>query len=123
MKRELLERLQRARGANRPVVLLTAIRDGRQALLDGAGHTGDLGLSDSLRTAADKALREDRSRQVETGDVGAVFVHPFNPPLRMIVVGAVHIAQALAAIAALVGYAVTIVDPRRSFATAERFPG
>jgi xanthine dehydrogenase accessory factor len=41
----------------------------------------------------------------------------------MIIVGAVHITQALAPLAGIAGYAVTIIDPRRSFATEERFPG
>jgi xanthine dehydrogenase accessory factor len=45
-----------------------------------------------------------------------------NPPLRLIIVGAVHIAQTLAPMAALAGYAVTIIDPRRAFATDARFP-
>ena len=51
------------------------------------------------------------------------FLNPFNPPLRLILVGAVHIAQPLAEIAALTGYDVTVVDPRTSFASPERFPG
>jgi xanthine dehydrogenase accessory factor len=51
------------------------------------------------------------------------FVVPYNPPLRLIVVGAVHIAQALAPMAASAGYAVTVVDPRSSFANPARFPG
>ena len=52
-----------------------------------------------------------------------MFLHVHNPPLRMIVVGAVHIAQALAPMAALAGYEVTVVDPRGAFATQDRFPG
>ena len=47
----------------------------------------------------------------------------FNPPLRLIVVGAVHIAQALVPMASLTGYDVTVVDPRRAFASDARFPG
>ena len=46
----------------------------------------------------------------------------FNPPLRLIVIGAVHIAQALAPMASLAGYQVTVIDPRRAFATDSRFP-
>ena len=53
----------------------------------------------------------------------AWFIHPHNPPLRMIVVGAVHIAQALVPMAQTTGFAVTVVDPRRAWATADRFPG
>lgn len=51
-----------------------------------------------------------------------MFVHVFNPPLRLVVVGAVHIAQALVPMAELVGYEVVVVDPRRSFASVDRFP-
>ena len=72
--------------------------------------------------AAEDALRDDRSTTVETGD-GEVFLQVFNPPLRMIIVGAVHIGQPLARMAAVAGYDVTVVDPRGSFATKERFPG
>jgi xanthine dehydrogenase accessory factor len=51
-----------------------------------------------------------------------LFLHVQNPPLRLIIVGAVHIAQALAPMAALAGYSVSIIDPRRAFATDARFP-
>ena len=50
------------------------------------------------------------------------FLHAYNPPLRLIVVGAVHIAQALVPFAVPCGFSVTVVDPRRSFASDERFP-
>jgi len=50
-------------------------------------------------------------------------LHVFNPPLRMILIGAVHISQPLARMAALAGYEVVVVDPRRAFASAARFPG
>ena len=52
-----------------------------------------------------------------------MFVQVFNPPLRLVVVGAVHIAQALVPMAEMVGYEVVVVDPRRSFASGDRFPG
>jgi len=69
-----------------------------------------------------RVLIDDRSGSVEAGGE-RLFVQIFNPPLRLILVGAVHISQALAPIAALAGYKVTVVDPRRSFATAARFSG
>lgn len=75
----------------------------------------------AIRAAVEEAYRQDRSISVQ-GDDGPVFVQVFNPPLRLIIVGAVHIAQSLAPMAQLCGYAVTIVDPRGAFATAERFP-
>src|SRR5262249_59186907 len=67
-------------------------------------------------------IRDDRSTTADAPD-GRLFVEVFNPPLRLIVDGAVHAAQPLARIAAIAGYAVTIVDPRSAFATEERFPG
>ncbi len=50
------------------------------------------------------------------------FLHAYNPPARIVIVGAVHIAQALVPLAAQLGYGVTVADPRRAFATDERFP-
>jgi xanthine dehydrogenase accessory factor len=122
MKRTLFEQLQSARAAPRAVVVATALKDGRQALIDGETAVGDLPLTETIRAAARRALRGDKSHTVES-EVGPVFVQAFNPPLRMLVVGAVHIAQALAPIAVTAGYAVTLIDPRRSFATGARFPG
>ena len=50
------------------------------------------------------------------------FLHAYNPPLRLVIVGAVHIAQALVPLAARLGYGVVVADPRRAFASDERFP-
>jgi xanthine dehydrogenase accessory factor len=122
MQRAIFEALQSARAAKRAVVVATALKDGRQAMIDGDEAEGDLPASEALRAAARRALRDDKSHTIET-EHGPVFVQAFYTPLRMLVVGAVHIAQALAAMAVLAGYAVTINDPRRSFATADRFPG
>ena len=74
-----------------------------------------------LIEAVSQVLASDRGRIVEGPD-GEWFLNPFNPPLRLILVGAVHIAQPLARIASLAGYDVTVVDPRTSFASEERFP-
>ena len=122
MKRAIFDALQSARAANRAVVVATALKDGRQVFIDGDKTEGDLPLSETIRAAERRALRDDKSHTIET-EMGPVFVQAFNPPLRMLIVGAVHIAQTLAPIAVIAGYAVTIIDPRRSFATAERFPG
>jgi xanthine dehydrogenase accessory factor len=110
---ETLARLQAARAAGTPVALLTRLADGEQHLFP---------LDDvpaGLTAAAQAALASDKAGPVE----GGWFVQPHNPPLRMIVVGAVHVAQALAPLAAMMGFDVTIVDPRRAFATTERFEG
>ncbi len=63
------------------------------------------------------AVRLDRSQISEEG-----FVRVYNPPLRMVVIGAVHIAQALTPMARLNNFSVAVLDPRGSFATQERFP-
>lgn len=118
MKAETLEALLADIECGRPVALATNLDSGEQRLL----HPGQ-GDSAAERADVERALRVDACITTE-GDAGpAVFYQPFNPALRMIVVGAVHIAQPLSAMATLAGYEVTIVDPRESFAAAERFAG
>ena len=106
----------------RPVALATHVESGVHAVIGSDGAGGPLPLTADTVAAAHQALDEDRCRMVEEAG-GPVFIRVFNPPLRMIVVGAVHITQTLAPMAALAGFDVTVVDPRRAFATAERFPG
>ncbi|MBU6498654.1 MAG: XdhC family protein [Rhodospirillales bacterium] len=110
-----LAALAAARAAKRPVVLATSLPDGAQMLLPDPAAPAD------LAEAAARALDRDESGTVRLGN-GEWFLHTFNPRLRLIVVGAVHIAQALVPMAALMGLDVVLVDPRRSFATTERFP-
>ncbi|MBI0432600.1 XdhC family protein [Roseomonas sp. KE0001] len=114
MKAGFLARLRAARTAGRPVAVLTRLSDGAQHL-----HPEDE-LPAALAEAAREALANDAARSLTEEGV-SWFVQPYNPPLRLIVVGAVHIAQALVPMAAGLGYAVTVVDPRRAFATEERF--
>lgn len=116
MKAETLARLQAERAAQRPVVLLTRLTDGAQHLWPQEA------LPATLAEAARAALGSEKAASV-TLDGEAWFVHPHNPPLRIIVVGAVHIAQAMAPIAAPLGFEMIVVDPRRAFATEERLPG
>ncbi|MEN0076220.1 MAG: XdhC family protein [Paracraurococcus sp.] len=116
MTPDLLAALQAAQAAKRPVALLTRLSDGEQCLWP------DASLPEPLAVAAERALREDAAGNL-TLDGEAWFIHPHNPPLRLIVVGAVHIAQALVPMAQTIGFAVTVVDPRRAWATADRFPG
>ena len=120
MKREIFDALQAARAAKRPVALVTDLDGGRQALLDGDTVSGDLPVAGPQLDQAKKALADDRSGTLAGT---RLFVHVFNPPLRMVIVGAVHIAQTLAPMAALAGYEVIVVDPRRAWATDARFPG
>lgn len=123
MRPELLAQLQADRAAKRPVVLATKIRaGGDEVLVHPTDSQVPAGWPANLLEAARDALRADKSGSIESDD-GPIFLNVFNPPLRMIIVGAVHISQALAPMAVLAGFDVFVVDPRRSFATAERFPG
>jgi xanthine dehydrogenase accessory factor len=115
MTPEVLAALTAAREAKRPVVLATRIPGGEQMLLP------DPAAGAELNAAAARALDRDESGTVALSG-GQWFLHAYNPPLRLIVVGAVHIAQALVPMAAHLGLAVVVVDPRRSFATDARFP-
>lgn len=123
MDRALIDRLAAARAAHRAVVVATDLDSGERTWIENGSAAGPVAVDESVLAAAATAQRDDKSRTVETGDGRRLFLHVFNPPLRLIVVGAVHIAQSLAPMAALAGYAVTVVDPRGSFATADRFPG
>lgn len=104
----LLADLVRARAACRAVALVTQ-PDGWTRMLVGAGED----------PAIDARLKSDRSGTEEDGR----FIAVHNPPLRLIVVGAVHIAQPLLTIARTCGYAPTLIDPRGAFGSAARFPG
>ena len=115
MTPEVLAALTEARAAKRPVVLATKLPSGEQILLP------DPQASPELAAAGARALQRDETGTVKLAE-GDWFLHVHNPPPRLIVVGAVHIAQALVPMAAQVGYAVVVVDPRRYFATDERFP-
>ena len=114
MTPELLSRLQDARAGHRPVVLATHLGSGEQYLLPDDDVP-------ALAEAGGQALAGDRNQTVEA-EGASWFLHAYNPPMRLVVVGAVHIAQALVPMAAGLGYAVTVTDPRRAFATDERFP-
>lgn len=122
MKRAVLDELLAARKAGRPVAVATNLRSGQQRLIYADETKGDLCLDVDMLAAAAEALKSDRNTSFST-PAGEVFVHVHNPPPRLFVVGAVHIAQPLARMAQLAGYGVTIVDPRRSFAGGERFAG
>ncbi|MGA8549399.1 MAG: XdhC family protein [Stellaceae bacterium] len=122
MKGRILDRVVAAGRDHRTVALATDIVTGRQLLLDGDAADGDLALDEAALAAMREALRADRNRSIET-PAGRVFVEVFSPPRRCFVIGAVHIAQPLAKMLTLADYAVTVIDPRQSFATEARFPG
>lgn len=117
MRLALLARLNAERAARRPAVLVTDTASGEQRLVTEAEMA-----SDPLADALAAQLRTGRSGAVEA-DGRRFFLTVQEPPVRLVVVGAVHISQALAPMAALAGLDVTIVDPRTAFATPERFAG
>ncbi len=120
MNRALLAALNEARAAKRRVCLVRYLEGAEEALVvDGAAVLGE--VPPDVVEAVATALRRDQSMAVDTSR-GRAFLQVFNPPLRLIVIGAVHIAQALAPMASLAGYQVTVIDPRRAFATDSRFP-
>lgn len=120
MRAQTLAALNEARTAKRRVCLVRYLESGGEALIvDGEVRLGD--VLPEVAEAAATALRRDQSATVET-EGGRAFLQVFNPPLRLLVLGAVHIAQALAPMAALAGYQVTVIDPRRAFSTDSRFP-
>ena len=117
MKREVLDQLLRDREAKRPVVLVTDLESGDQQLIYPGGDS-----ESELQELASLAQHADRS---SAGQVGGrdYFLNVFNPPLRMLIVGAVHIAQPLSEMAAIAGFEVCVIDPRSAFSSPERFPG
>ena len=122
MKLSTLEELRAARAAGRAVALATWL-DGRdQRVLDDAPGSADDSAAAALAVTVAQVLRDERA-QVVSVDGAEVFVEPHLPTARLLLVGAVHIAEPLAAMAAMAGFAVTIIDPRRAWATAARFPG
>lgn len=118
MKQETLKHILSAQAAKQPIVLATNLSTNEQMTL---GQDQD-GHPDWILAAVAAAIRSDKSRVTEAPDGTPWFFNVFNPPLRLIIVGAVHIAQPLARMGLEAGYDVSVVDPRESFATAERFP-
>ena len=121
MKLSLLEKALAASRSGRAAVLATHLTTGRQSFIEATEVAGDLKLDAPALAAIRTAVSEDRNTSIDTAD-GPVFIEVFNPRLRCIIVGAVHIAQPLARMASIAGYLVTVVDPRTAFASDERFP-
>ena len=118
MQRQTLDALLRARDEKRAVVLATRLRDGIEKLIYPYDNIEEKWLIEPVS----QVVKSDKSRTVEGPD-GEWFLNVFNPPLRLILVGAVHIAQPLARMAGDLGYDVAVIDPREAFASEERFPG
>jgi xanthine dehydrogenase accessory factor len=116
MKLDILRALNAERAARRAAVVVTDVTSGEQRLVKAAEFARD-----PLKDVIEKQIRRGNSAMVET-PAGKVFLTVHVPPSQLVITGAVHISQALAPMARLVGYDVTIVDPRTAFASIERFP-
>jgi xanthine dehydrogenase accessory factor len=116
MKLEILAALNAEREARRAAVLVTDIASGTQRLV----READI-AADPLAELLAERLRMGKSGMAQTPQ-GDVFLSVQAPPVRILATGAVHISQALAPMAQLLGHDVVIVDPRTAFATPERFP-
>lgn len=114
----LLNQILELQAAKHPFVLATNLKTNKQLIVKKSENT----TLEKLVEPAAAAIRSDRSSVVPI-DEEPWFLRVFNPPLRLLIVGAVHIAQPLAQIAEIAGFAVTIIDPRGAFAAQERFPG
>jgi xanthine dehydrogenase accessory factor len=116
MNLDLLSALNAERAARRAAIVVTEVATGKQRLVKAADIARD-----TLKIALAEHLRSGRSGMEETAD-GRAFFTVYVPAPQLVITGAVHISQALAPIAKLLGYDVTIVDPRTAFASPERFP-
>jgi xanthine dehydrogenase accessory factor len=119
MKWALYEKLQAATKAGISAALVTRLADGAQCFFDGERWQGALEVTDEQRAQVRRMLVADKSGALGEG----LFVRSYARAPRLIVVGAAHISQFLAPMATLAGFEVIVIDPRRAFASGERFPG
>ncbi len=112
-----LKKLNEARLARRGAVLVTDLGDGRDRLVvEGETVIGPLGAEIGQRLLSGKSGLVDLEGR-------SFFLNVHLPPPRIVVIGAVHISQALCPMAEIAGYDITVIDPRTAFATPERFAG
>ena len=117
MRLDILKQLNAERAARRAAIVVTNQDTGAQRLVLGKDITND-----PLKTLLEKHLRSGKSGMEEETPEGKVFLTVHVPSPKLVITGAVHISQALAPMGKLLGYDVTIIDPRTAFATPERFP-
>ena len=116
MKLETLTELNAERAARRPVIVITDTASGEQRLVKSADVAAD-----PLGTELARQLRMGKSGMIELSGK-KLFLNVYAPTARLVIIGAVHISQALVPVAQSLGYDVTVVDPRTAFASPERFP-
>jgi xanthine dehydrogenase accessory factor len=116
VKLAILHELNAERAARRPVIVVTDVESGEQRLVKARDFAAD-----PLAAELSKQLRMGKSAMVEAGG-RKLFLNVYAPTAKLVIIGAVHISQALAPLARALDYDVTIVDPRTAFASPERFP-
>ena len=116
MDKEVLEKILNLKKKKEPFCLVSKVN---------STDTKVITLSESsksdLKQSINKALKEDKLILIENNNEEWI-INPFNPPPKLIIVGAVHVAQSLALIAENLDFEVIIIDPREAFAEQERFP-
>jgi xanthine dehydrogenase accessory factor len=113
MDTDLLKHVTVARHERKAIAVITDLSSGSQRMINRADAASDPVL--------ERAFRFDKSAVQQTAE-GEVFISIHNPRLRLVIIGAVLIAQSVIPMAEAAGYDVTVVDPRGAFATGARFP-
>ena len=121
MKKNILSKILDDQEAKTPFVLLTNIQSGEQTVIYHKGAVGPEAKNLELLKICRRYMKDNKNGII-SDPKNEFFLHVFNPPLRLAIIGAVHIAQPLTQMAKIAGYDVIVVDPRESFATADRFP-
>ena len=120
MRKGLLQQINANRSAGRPCVLIRYLDTGECFVLEPGLHVDE--QEAELHDLAMNALSTDRCLRTDLYGQDC-FIQPFNAPLRLVIVGAVHTGQHLANNALACGYDVIVIDPRQAFASEARFPG
>ncbi|NVN11041.1 XdhC family protein [Nguyenibacter vanlangensis] len=124
---DLARRAAALRRARRAVILTTNLTDRQHVLIEKTADrlhvVAGAPPPDILRPGLESVFRNGRSQRQRDAEGRLWFLHLLTPPHRLLIVGAVHIAQVLAPLAAAAGFGVTVIDPRAQLATPERFPG
>ena len=110
MRRDILEALTQQLERKSGCACVTNLHSGQQALLYEGGERGNLTLNEAQRIAVLRRIKADKS-----GLEGNIFIRVYAPPRRVVIIGAVHVAQFLCPMAKLVGFDVTVIDPREAF--------
>lgn len=116
MDLQLLKELNAARAKRQAVIMVTPVDGGAQRLV----HEGGIGNDDPIAADLAKHFRSTKSAMIESPS-GDLFLTVHVPPPRLVIIGAVHISQAMAPMARIAGFDLTIIDPRTAFATDSRF--